>query len=62
MAIFNILGQKVRTLVGATIPEGRHQATWDGTDQVGNHLSSGVYLCVLSAGNTPLIRKMIYLK
>ncbi len=68
MEIFNVLGQKVRTLIQAKQAPGTYQISWDGTDEQGKRLSSGVYIYVLrvqsSRGTTAFLqkRKMILIK
>lgn len=42
--IYNILGQRVRTLISGNHPAGLHELFWDGTDEQGRDLKSGVYL------------------
>ncbi|MDZ7338423.1 MAG: carboxypeptidase regulatory-like domain-containing protein [candidate division KSB1 bacterium] len=47
--IYNVLGQPVRTVFQGVLEAGRHAVTWDGRDQRGVSLASGVYLCRLEA-------------
>ncbi len=47
--IFNSLGQKVRTLIRGHQPAGKHQTTWDGRNDAGVNVPSGVYVIRLSA-------------
>lgn len=44
LAIYDILGKKVRTLVSQKVPTGFHQVEWDGSDDLGSKVSAGVYL------------------
>ncbi len=44
LAVFNILGQKVRMLLAGQLPAGLHQAQWDGRDENGKPAAGGVYL------------------
>ena len=60
--IYNILGQKVRTLVDRIQPVGKHTACWDGTDAKGKALASGVYLYQLRSRSHTLTNKMILLR
>jgi len=62
LTIYNIRGQKVRTLVDEYQTEGIKQVTWDGKDQKGNQLASGVYLYRLSVNNFSQTRKMLLTK
>jgi flagellar hook assembly protein FlgD len=60
--IYNILGQQIRTLVDTPMMAGRYSVVWDGRNQSGTTLSSGVYFYRLQAGPTALVRKMLLLK
>ncbi|NOX89902.1 MAG: T9SS type A sorting domain-containing protein [Calditrichaeota bacterium] len=60
--IFNILGQKVRTLVNKKMVSGTHTVTWDGKDDRGNTLSSGIYLLKFRGGEFSASHKMVLLK
>lgn len=60
--IFNLLGQKVRSLVNDVYSTGRYKVKWDGKDEFGNLAGSGVYFYGLYTGNTAIVRKMILLK
>jgi len=60
--IFNLLGQRVRTLVDESQSSGPHQVEWDGTDETGSPVSSGVYLYRLKAGESVQSKKMMLLK
>ncbi|MDI6739590.1 MAG: M14 family zinc carboxypeptidase [Candidatus Edwardsbacteria bacterium] len=48
LSVYNIAGQRVRTLVSGSIPAGYHTARWDGRDEVDRQVSSGVYLYRMS--------------
>ena len=48
--IYNLKGQRVRQFTNASYEPGQHYLTWDGTDELGRALSSGVYLIELKAG------------
>lgn len=60
--IFNILGQKVKTLVTGPHDPGKFKITWDGTNDDGARVSSGVYFYRLIAKNFLTTKKMIYVK
>lgn len=62
LEIYNLLGQKVRTLVRGIQSAGTHEARWDGTDDRGQPLSSGVYYYRLEFGDQSRVRKMVYLR
>jgi hypothetical protein len=60
--IFNVLGQKVRRLVNGPFSAGSHKIEWDGTDDNGEKVASGVYFYRLKAGEARIIKKMVLLK
>ncbi len=62
LTVFNLLGQPVNTLVCGELPAGSHSITWDGTDQQGEKLPTGVYFYRLETGNTVQSKKMLLLK
>jgi len=62
LEIFNILGQKVCTLVNRTQPAGEYRVTWDGTDENGRQMPGGVYLYRLESEGHSLQRKMLLIR
>ncbi len=62
LTIYNILGQKVRTLVQKQQPAGQYQVQWDGRDDSGEKVSSGVYLYKMVAGDFVQVKKMLLVK
>ncbi len=60
--IFNLLGQRVRTLVNDVKEPGFCQAVWDGRNDSGARVGNGVYLYRMVAGDYVLVRKMILMK
>lgn len=60
--VYNLKGQKVKTLVNDVLPVGKHSVIWHGTDENGKSVSSGVYFYKLNSGDQSLTRKMILLK
>ena len=60
--IYNILGQKVKTLLKQYFGPGEQQAWWDGRNASGSTVASGIYLYRLRADNYSKTRKMIILK
>ena len=61
LEVFNILGQRVATLVDGARPAGFHTATWNATDASGRGVGSGVYLYRLLGGGERLTRSMVLL-
>ena len=62
LAIYNVLGQPVRTLVNQFQPAGFYQVPWDARDQWGTALSAGVYLTRLRHPDGTQTRRLLYLK
>jgi hypothetical protein len=62
MDVYNMLGQKVRTLVNGQTDAGEHFAIWDGRDDTGAQSASGTYFVKLNAGNYSSTKKMVLLK
>ena len=60
--ILNILGQKVRTLVGKHLRPGHKLVDWDGRDDCGEELSGGVYLYRIATAESSQAKKMLLLK
>ena len=62
LKIYRIDGQLVRTLQDASQSPGRYERIWDGNNEFGNKVSSGVYFYRLQSNNFAQVRKMILLK
>jgi hypothetical protein len=62
LAVFDVSGRPVRTLVEGWKQAQRHEATWDGRDERGNPVASGVYLYRLEAPGLTDTKKMILLR
>jgi len=60
--VFNIKGQKIRTLVNGVRGAGNHTVVWDGNDAGGRAMSSGVYFYRMTSGGYAKTRKMLMLK
>ncbi|MBD3169061.1 MAG: T9SS type A sorting domain-containing protein [candidate division Zixibacteria bacterium] len=60
--VFNLVGQKVKTLVDANVQSGVHSVTWDGTNDNGSKVSSGVYFYRLSADDETIVKRMTLMK
>lgn len=60
--VYDILGRQVRTLENREFPAGFHASVWDGRDEWGEVVSSGLYLVHFRAGTSMFIRKMILLR
>jgi hypothetical protein len=62
ISIFNVLGQHVKTLVDGEAEAGVHQAVWDGTDQNGAAVASGVYFYKMTTEKYVETRKMALMR
>lgn len=63
LKIFNILGQETRTIVDEKLEmAGQHIVFWDGRDNHGNHVVSGIYFYRLETSKSARIRKMTLLR
>jgi hypothetical protein len=62
LEIFAADGRRVRTLVDAALPPGRHARSWDGRDATGNAVPSGVYFMRLVTTTLSTSRKMLLLR
>ncbi|MGH1362613.1 MAG: right-handed parallel beta-helix repeat-containing protein [Calditrichia bacterium] len=58
LSVFNIVGQKVTTLVEGTVAAGSYEIKWNGLDDLGNRVGTGVYIYRLQYGNTSQTLKM----
>jgi hypothetical protein len=60
--VFNLVGQKVKTLIKEDIDAGYHSIIWNGTDDSENQVASGIYLYKLKTGRYTSTKKMILMK
>lgn len=62
LAVFNVLGQPVRGLINGVLDAGVYQVAWNGRDEGGRNLGSGVYFCRLAGDGRVQTRRMLLLK
>jgi len=62
LSIYNLKGQLVRTVFDSYLPAGHHSITWNGCDNYGKQVGSGVYFYKLSTNKISKVKKMILLK
>ncbi|HDY88184.1 MAG TPA: T9SS type A sorting domain-containing protein [bacterium] len=61
LSIYNMLGQKVRTLISNHVSAGSHAVTWDGLDDQGKSVSAGIYIYILTCRGNFESKKMLML-
>jgi hypothetical protein len=62
LTIYNVSGQRVKTLLNQDKSPGQYQVIWDGKDESGQEASSGVYFYQLKSRDQTQIKKLLYLK
>jgi Putative Ig domain/FlgD Ig-like domain len=62
LIIYNLLGQKVKTLASGYYTPGEYSVEWDGTDEYGSQQASGVYFYSLISGKSRVSKKMVLTK
>ena len=62
IAVYNVLGRKVRTLFNGTQETGNYKIHWDGLDEQGQFVGSGIYLITLKSSKMVLSKKVTLLK
>jgi murein tripeptide amidase MpaA len=62
LQIYNLIGQTIKTIQNTQKSSGNYTDRWDGTDDNGNIVPAGVYLCRMAAGNEKRTMKIILLR
>ena len=62
LEIYNLLGQRIATLVNGVVTPGSHEVTWNGLDGLNRDVGSGVYFYRIELGDYAETRKMLLLK
>ncbi|MCK4653274.1 MAG: T9SS type A sorting domain-containing protein, partial [Candidatus Cloacimonetes bacterium] len=62
ITVYNIRGQKVKTLTNDHFEKGTHSVVWNGTDTNNKSVASGIYFYKISAGKSSAMKKMLLLK
>jgi parallel beta-helix repeat protein len=62
LEVYNVLGQRVSVLINQNLPAGSHTVRWEGRDDSGKPVASGVYLYRLASGEFSDVKKMLLLK
>ena len=62
IVIYDFSGKLIKSLVNKTYPKGSYSVTWNGTDENGKYVASGMYFSILKADNQQISKKMILIK
>lgn len=62
LKVYNLRGERVRTLVSDMMDPGLHEAIWMGRDDAGRRVASGVYFARLAAGSIALTQRLVLIK
>jgi O-glycosyl hydrolase len=62
LVVYNILGQRVRTLINKTVAAGEYRVTWDGKNETGSTVASGLYFYQLKTKKFVAVKKCILLR
>lgn len=62
VTIYNVNGQRVRTLVDSNQPKNRYRVTWDGRDDRGARVQNGVYFCRINTGSYSKTNKILIVR
>jgi hypothetical protein len=62
LSIYNIKGQKVKSLVKESFESGNYSVSWNGVDESGKSVGSGIYFYKLNAGDYQKVKKMVLVK
>jgi len=62
ITLYTADGARVKTLIDAVVPRGRRTVDWDGTDDRGNVVSSGIYFYRMQSGEKSFTRKLVFIK
>jgi hypothetical protein len=61
LAIYDVTGRRVNTLLSRFLPQGPHSVRWDATDERGARVAGGVYFLRLAAAGRTLVRSVVVL-
>ncbi len=62
VTVFNVLGQKIKTLINSKLEKGEYRVRWDGKGENGVNAASGIYFVQMEAANYRKVHKMILVK
>jgi len=62
LSIYNLMGQKIRSLSSEMMTPGYHAIIWDGTNDMGSQVSTGMYFYAIQSSEFQATKKMLFLK
>ena len=62
LAIYNLMGQKIRTLSSGEMTPGYHAIVWDGTNDLGSQVATGMYFYAIQTSEFQATKKMLFMK
>jgi hypothetical protein len=62
LAVYDVNGRLVTTLVSGDVPAGNHTVSWDGKNSEGHPMAPGIYLCKLETPERTITRKMALMR
>jgi flagellar hook assembly protein FlgD len=62
LAVYDILGKKIRDMVDCNMRSGRYTVLWDGKDNEGIEVGTGPYFLILKAGKSMETKKIMFVK
>lgn len=62
LVVFDLAGRRVRTLMDRRVPAGRQEAVWDGRDDTGRRVASGIYLVKMGIASRSQVRKVTLIR
>ncbi|MCP4290399.1 MAG: T9SS type A sorting domain-containing protein [bacterium] len=62
LAIYDLRGRQVNTLIEGNLSEGTHTTSWDGRNEIGQNMPAGVYLAIMESGSYRSSRKIVLAK
>jgi flagellar hook assembly protein FlgD len=62
LSVFDVAGRRVRAVLERVLPAGLHEIEWDGRDDAGRPVASGVYFYRMQSGPQTETRRMVLLK
>ncbi|HOP06742.1 MAG TPA: M6 family metalloprotease domain-containing protein [candidate division Zixibacteria bacterium] len=60
--VFNVAGQRIKVLLNTNITAGEHEVIWDGTDEQGSNVASGIYFYRILGAGSQDVKKMVLLR